>query len=224
MDLDELNKIAENKNKAPKKDKQISKTPTKKPTNDARVTNIDKSLDKIDKQIGVLQKSIKENKYKTGKNKIEEKKSQRNKTPEQKKSNNLANATISYKEEKSDKFNKISFEQLKNLNEEIDHIKEFCKNIKRSVDESCLLDNDKKAFNKMKNDFIKQSADINILKDDMQEMMRNMHFMVKRIETLEEENKNLRKHNQNLIRFVKNIGQGDNTIKTNINIIEVFII
>ena len=84
-----------------------------------------------------------------------------------------------------------------------------------------MVDNEKKAFNKMKNDFIKQSADINIMKEDMGELMKNLHFLMRRMDTLEEENKNLRKHNSNLVKFVKNIGEGNSGIRNNIDIIEV---
>jgi len=222
MDLEEINKMAPN-NQA---------KPNKKTSSKEKIHNIDKSLEKIEKQVNLLNKTAKDTNYKTKSlkksrtstspgqrtgpwTKVEEKK-ERKKTPDKYKATIDTKSTIG-----SERFNKISFENLKKLNDEIDHIKEFCKDLKSTVESTCLVDNEKKSFNKMKNDFIKQNADINIMKEDMGEMMKNLHFLMRRVDVLEDENKNLRRHNQNLVKFVKNIGQNDRGIQSNIHIIEV---
>jgi len=213
MDLEEINKICPNANK----EKSKSRHETSK---EHRISNIDKSLEKIEKQVNLLNKTAKETKYRTkstGRRRKEEEKKERRKTPDVRKNESTnVKTTIS-----SPKANIISFDNLKNLNDEIDHIKEYCKDLKSKVESNIMIDKDKKAFGKIKNDFIKQSADINIMKEDMGEMMKNLHFLMRRMDVLEEENKNLRRHNQNLVKFVKNMGQGDRALANHINILEV---
>jgi len=215
VDLEEINKISPNANA--NKEKSKSKHETSK---EKRICNVDKSLEKIEKQVNLLNKTAKETNYKTkstGRRRKEEEKKERKKTPEVRKNEStIVKTTIS-----SPKYNKISFDNLKNLNDEIDHIKEFCKDLKSKVESNIMIDKDKKAFGKMKNDFIKQSADINIMKEDMGELMKNLHFLMRRMDVLEEENKNLRRHNQNLVKFVKNMGKGDRALANHINILEV---
>jgi predicted patatin/cPLA2 family phospholipase len=70
------------------------------------------------------------------------------------------------------------------------------------MEDNCIMANERKNFEKMKNEHIKLTADYNILKEDMQEMMMNYHNIARRLNALEEENTNLRSHNKNLVKFV----------------------
>ena len=42
-----------------------------------------------------------------------------------------------------------SYESLKNLTNEINHVKDFCKELKKTHDENCIMQNEKKNFEKM---------------------------------------------------------------------------
>lgn len=64
--------------------------------------------------------------------------------------------------------------------------------------------NEKKAFERMKNDFVKVNADLNIMKEDMQEMLEKFQAVIQRVSSLEEENKNLRAHNKDLVKMIQN--------------------
>lgn len=98
---------------------------------------------------------------------------------------------------------KTNYEALRSLTEEISHVKEFCKEIKKKQDENCIMENEKNNFEKMKNEHIKLNADVNIIKEDIKEILSNYQNLVKRVESLEEENKSLRQHNKNLIKFIQ---------------------
>lgn len=109
---------------------------------------------------------------------------------------------------------KPGYEAIKNLTDELEHVKQFCKTMKQTMEENCIMANEKKAFDRMKNDFIKVSADVNIIKEDMKEMMTNFHEMMQKVNKLEEENKNLRAHNKNLVKFVQSRFKSDEQIPT----------
>jgi len=98
---------------------------------------------------------------------------------------------------------KISYESIKNLTEEIGHIKEFCKELKKSNEENCIMQNERKNFEKIKTEHIKLHADVNIIKEDLKELMGNYQHLMQRINYLEEENKTLRQHNKNLVRYIQ---------------------
>jgi hypothetical protein len=90
----------------------------------------------------------------------------------------------------------------------MEHLKEVCKDLKKTQEENCLFHNEKTVFEKMKNEHIKINADMNIIKDDIKEILGNYHNLVKRVVGLEEENKNLRAHNKNLIKHVQSFNNG----------------
>jgi hypothetical protein len=94
------------------------------------------------------------------------------------------------------------------LTEEFEHLKKFVKDLKISHEENCIMENEKKNFDRIKNDHIKLNADTNILKEDVKEILTNMQQLTKRINFLEEENKNLRTHNKNLVKFIQGSGSG----------------
>ena len=85
----------------------------------------------------------------------------------------------------------------------MDHLKKFCKDLKTSHVENCIMENEKKNFDKIKNDHIKLHADMSILKEDIKEILTNYQQIAKRVNFLEEENKNLRQHNKNLVKFIQ---------------------
>jgi chromosome segregation ATPase len=99
-----------------------------------------------------------------------------------------------------------SQESIKSLIDEVNHIKEFCKELKKSHDENCIMQNEKKNFEKMKTEHIKLHADMNIIKEDIKEILGNYQHLLHRVNFLEEENKNLRQHNRNLIKYVQSGG------------------
>lgn len=98
---------------------------------------------------------------------------------------------------------RVTYESIKTLTEEFDHLKKFVKDLKISHEENCIMENEKKNFERIKNDHIKLNADMNILKEDVKEILTNMHQLTKRVNFLEEENKNLRLHNKNLVKFIQ---------------------
>lgn len=112
---------------------------------------------------------------------------------------------------------RVTYDNIKNIYEEIEHVKEYTKDIKKSIEQNCIMENEKKNFDKMKNEFIKLNADVNIMKEDMKEVMGSLHNILKRINFLEDENKNLRQHNKNLVKFVQNRNNKGNS---NMNIQE----
>jgi len=97
-----------------------------------------------------------------------------------------------------------NYEVIKSLIDEIEHLKDFCKDLKRSQEENCIMQNERNIFDKIKNEHIKLNADTNIMKEDIKEILGNYHNLMKRVAILEDENKNLRAHNKNLVRFVHN--------------------
>jgi hypothetical protein len=114
-------------------------------------------------------------------------------------------------QEDINKTKKLPYDNMKSLMDEIEHLKNFCRDLKQTMEENCVMGNERKNFEKMKSENIKLTADFNILKEDMQEMMTNYHNIAKRVTQLEEENKSLRIHNKNLVKFVsKNKGVGNN--------------
>ena len=92
---------------------------------------------------------------------------------------------------------------VKILSEELKHIKAFCEELKGSLHKNCLIENDKKAFDRMKNENIKMIADVNILKEDIKEINKNYNDLCQRINKIEEDNKNIRQFNKNLIKFIE---------------------
>ncbi len=99
---------------------------------------------------------------------------------------------------------RLTYNHIKNFTEELERVKNFCKEIKKGQEENCIMENEKRTFDKMKNEYIKLSADMNIMKEDIKEILANYHSLVKRVSFLEEENKNLRKHNKNLVKLIQN--------------------
>jgi hypothetical protein len=102
----------------------------------------------------------------------------------------------------TDDSKKIPFDNMKSLMDEIEHLKRYCKDLKGTMEENCIMGNERKNFEKMKNEHIKLIADFNIVKEDMQEMLTNYHNLSKRMSILEEENRHLRTHNKNLVKYV----------------------
>jgi hypothetical protein len=98
---------------------------------------------------------------------------------------------------------RVTYESLKNLTEEFEHLRKFVKDLKISHEENCIMENEKKDFDRIKNDHIKLNADMGILKEDVKEILTNYQIIMKRVNSLEDENKNLRMHNKNLVKFIQ---------------------
>lgn len=56
--------------------------------------------------------------------------------------------------------------------EELYHIKNFVENLQLELKKHCLLSNEKEEFERIKKENIKLNSDVNILKDDMNELMK----------------------------------------------------
>lgn len=126
----------------------------------------------------------------------------------------ISEITNSYLKEKETSLNanKLSYNHIKNFTEELERIKNFCREIKKAQEENCIMENEKKTFDKMKNEYIKLSADLSIMKEDIKEILSNYHALLKRVNYIEEENKNLRSHNKNLVKLIQ---QRNNNINNN---------
>lgn len=124
---------------------------------------------------------------------------------------NISQSYINLKENENNLISgRMNYNYMKNFTEELERVKSYCKEIKKSQEENCIMQNEKKTFDKMKNEFIKLSADMNILKEDMKEILTNYHTLVKRVTFMEEENKNLRKHNKCLVKLIQNRKENNN--------------
>ena len=122
---------------------------------------------------------------------------------------NLNNATDQGKNNDS---NRLSYNHIKNFTEELERIKSVCKELKKSLEENCIMENEKKTFDKMKNEYIKITSDVGIIKEDIKEILLNYGNLNKRLNYLEEENTNLRNHNKNLIKLMQNKNDFNNNL------------
>ena len=95
-------------------------------------------------------------------------------------------------------------EQGSNLKfqEELYHIKSFVENLQLELKKHCLLSNEKEEFERIKKENIKLNSDVNILKDDMNELMKKYNIINERINKLEGENEILKKQNKYLLDFI----------------------
>jgi hypothetical protein len=115
---------------------------------------------------------------------------------------------------------KVYFQNLQNFVEELEHVKDFCRNLQKTQQENCLIANERKNFEKMKSDVIKISSDVNVLKDEFQEIHTIFKQITSRINNLEEENNSLKNQNKSLIKNIKqasSVYQPKNEVKIVIN-------
>lgn len=203
-DVDNLNKASNYTNKKPKNNSTM---------NTINYSNADKDLDSL---VNNFQQNVNGTKYRTtnprtrSANRSNNNSSNRNKSNTMKSQRHRNLTPPETGKTPLDKINtntilnshRITYDSVKMLGDEVQHIKDFCLNLKRTVEENCILENEKKNFEKIKNENIKINADLTIMKEDIKEILGNYHNLVKRVNFLEEENANLRKHNKNLVRFI----------------------
>ena len=112
-------------------------------------------------------------------------------------------------------------EQGSNLKfqEELYHIKSFVENLQLELKKHCLLSNEKNEFERIKKENIKLNSDVNILKDDMNELMKKYNIINERINKLEGENEILKQQNKYLLDFINENNNNEEINKMNNNIL-----
>ena len=91
---------------------------------------------------------------------------------------------------------------INKLTEEVQHIKNYCNELKRQFDNHCMIKNEKKEFDNIKKENIKLTAEVSILKDDVTELMKKFSLINNKVEYMQQENNNLRNQNKNLLNFI----------------------
>ena len=91
---------------------------------------------------------------------------------------------------------------INKLTQEVEHIKNYCKELQRQFDNHCMIKNEKKEFDNIKKENIKLSAEVSILKDDVAELMKKFNLINNKIDSMQQENNNLKMQNKNLLNFI----------------------
>jgi len=159
-------------------------------------------LDTLEQQISNLYKTAEKTHYKGPKANVPTKK-----PSSLSKTHSATNISIS----KDDKLKniktfhneKVYFQNLQSFLTELEHIKDFCRNLQKTQQENCILASERKNFENMKSDVIKISSDVNILKDEFQEIHNIFKQINARIDLLEDENNNLKIQNKKLVNSIK---------------------
>jgi hypothetical protein len=108
-------------------------------------------------------------------------------------------------EEKNAPYRQLSFEIIE--------INKVIKNLKDQIYFNCIMDNEKKTFEKMKEDNINLNDEFNKLKDNLKLLDINYKFLLKKLSDVEEEQIYLQNENKKLIDYIeeryinKNINQ-----------------
>ena len=88
--------------------------------------------------------------------------------------------------------------------EELEHIKDFCRNLQKTQQSNCLVTHERKNFENMKSEVIKLSSDVNIIKEELSEINNIFQQINIRINKLEDENNNLKYQNKKaILEFMK---------------------
>lgn len=106
-------------------------------------------------------------------------------------------------------------EALQKFSEEIKHIRSCCEALNNELAEHCLISSEKNEFEKIKKENIKLLADVSILKEDMNDIMKKYSMLNMKVNQLENENEMLRNQNKKLLSF---IGSCDEGSKINYNV------
>ncbi len=61
---------------------------------------------------------------------------------------------------------------INKLTQEVQHIKNYCNELQRQFDNHCLIKNEKKEFENIKKENIKLTAEVSILKDEVEELIK----------------------------------------------------
>ena len=91
---------------------------------------------------------------------------------------------------------------INKLTQEVEHIKNYCNELKRQFDNHCMIKNEKKEFDNIKKENIKLTAEVSILKDDVAELMKKFSLINNKIDSMQQENNNLKNQNKNLLNFI----------------------
>ena len=91
---------------------------------------------------------------------------------------------------------------INKLTQEVEHIKNYCIELKRQFDNHCMIKNEKKEFDNIKKENIKLTAEVSILKDDVAELMKKFSLINNKIDYMLQENNNLKNQNKNLLNFI----------------------
>ena len=157
------------------------------------------NLDILENHVSTLYKNISSSNYKNKTSSIPKKPLSKN--------SSVSNISIQKDEKikniKTFHNEKVYFQNLQSFLDELEHIKDFCRNLQKTQQEYCLMANERKNFEKMKSDVIKISSDVNIIKDEFQEINSIFKQISNRISNLEDENNNLKNQNKNLIKNIK---------------------
>ena len=97
---------------------------------------------------------------------------------------------------------KIGGKPNQKFQEELSHIKNFVEQLQLELKKHCLLSNEKEEFERIKKENIKLTSDVNILKDDVNDLMKKFQFVNDRINKLQGENEMLKEQNKYLLNFI----------------------
>ncbi len=114
---------------------------------------------------------------------------------------------------------KIGGKPNQKFQEELSHIKNFVEQLQLELKKHCLLSNEKNEFERIKKENIKLNSDVNILKDDMNELMKKYNIINERINKLEGENEILKQQNKYLLDFINENNNNEELNKINNNIL-----
>ena len=98
-------------------------------------------------------------------------------------------------EEKNAPYRQLSFELIE--------INKLIKNLKDQIYFNCIMDNEKKTFEKMKEDNINLNDEFNKLKDNLKLLDINYKFLLKKLSDVEEEQIYLQNENKKLIDYIE---------------------
>ncbi len=98
-------------------------------------------------------------------------------------------------EEKNAPYRQLSFEIIE--------INKVIKNLKDQIYFNCIMDNEKKTFEKMKEDNINLNDEFNKLKDNLKLLDINYKFLLKKLSDVEEEQIYLQNENKKLIDYIE---------------------
>ena len=93
---------------------------------------------------------------------------------------------------------------IKEIESKIDNIKILKENLQNKINNNCILNNEKKNFEKLKNENLILINEINFIKENLISLENVYKNLVQKLTILEEEQIELLNHNKELISYVKN--------------------
>lgn len=83
--------------------------------------------------------------------------------------------------------------QFELIKAELNEIKKYCNTIDKEVKNHCVLSKDQKEIDQIKKENIKLRSDVNILKDDMKELLKQFESLSSRLTIIGEQNRDIDK-------------------------------